>query len=229
MSVTVIEKNQINFKIALLPFWSLKKISGSGDFRPSFTPVFPEWGWSKSKSIVISHFSIDLTNSDVVSSFVSQAKGVPSHGGGGGWDKDFLFSGFFDQDQPMRIDVHLLRPNIFGQVDLVSPLVWIEILRLDDDNWDRQWQDILSSDQSINRSGWGSTTFLGQYPIFFRRWQKRPPIFILDQSTRCDDIHNEGESDREKTKKEKLSNISFQGDSLSLAFISGQSEAVLVR
>ena len=32
-----------------------------------------------------------------------------------------------------------------------------------------------------------------------------------------------------KNKKEKLSNISFQGDSLSLAFISGQSEAVLVR
>ena len=96
----------------------------------------PHIGWSKSKSIVISHFWIDLTNSDVVSSFVSQAKGVPSHGGGGSWDKDFLFSGFFDQEQPMRIDVHLLRPTICGQVDLVSPLVRIEILGLDDDNWD---------------------------------------------------------------------------------------------
>ena len=30
--VSVEEKNQINFKVALLPFWSLKKISGSGEF-----------------------------------------------------------------------------------------------------------------------------------------------------------------------------------------------------
>ena len=53
-------------------------------------------------------------------------------------------------------------------------------------------------------------------------WRLLVKVFPLD--------NNECESNREKeTKKEKLSNISFQGDSLSLAFISGQSEAVLVR
>ena len=187
---------QINFIVALLPFWSLKNISESGDFRPSFTPVFPEWGWSKSKSIVISHFSIDLTNSDVVSSFVSQAKGVPSHGGGGGWDKDFLFSDSFDQEQPMRSDGYFLRPNIFDKVGLVSPLVRIEILGLDDDNWDsgKIYSFLWSVDQQIrmrigNFSGTRSNIFLtmaekaskveGMHECFGDCWSKFPSWIIM--------------------------------------------------
>ena len=39
--VSVEEKNQINFKVALLPFWSLKKISGSGEFWPSL-PLYSQ-------------------------------------------------------------------------------------------------------------------------------------------------------------------------------------------